>query len=187
MCIRDSSAPRGVSSGAGANERSERSERSGERSGERSDERADRFANARVAAFDAAFPGALPALNAGAVALAARLGVALGGDVQLVSSFDRKHYHYPDLPHGYQITQQRAPIVVGGRIEFFHPDASKSGAAAGEGDGGNDPVGVRRLGVERIQLEMDTGKSSSSSLSRDATTLLDLNRCLLYTSDAADE
>ena len=174
------SAPRGVSSGAGANERSERSERSGERSGERSDERsderADRFANARVAAFDAAFPGALPALNAGAVALAARLGVALGGDVQLVSSFDRKHYHYPDLPHGYQITQQRAPIVVGGRIEFFHPDASKSGAAAGEGDGGNDPVGVRRLGVERIQLEMDTGKSSSSSLSRDATTLLDLNR-----------
>ena len=157
------SAPRGVS-----NERSERSERSGERSGERSDERsderADRFANARVAAFDAAFPGALPALNAGAVALAARLGVALGGDVQLVSSFDRKHYHYPDLPHGYQITQQRAPIVVGGRIEFFHPDASsRSRAAAGEGDGGNDPVGVRRLGVERIQLEMDTGKSSSSS------------------------
>ena len=170
------SAPRGVS-----NERSERSERSGERSGERSDERsderADRFANARVAAFDAAFPGALPALNAGAVALAARLGVALGGDVQLVSSFDRKHYHYPDLPHGYQITQQRAPIVVGGRIEFFHPDAaSRSRAAAGEGDEGNDPVGVRRLGVERIQLEMDTGKSSSSSLSRDATTLLDLNR-----------
>ena len=151
-------------------------ERSGERSDERSGERADRFASARVAAFDAAFPGALPALNAGAVALAARLGVALGGDVQLVSSFDRKHYHYPDLPHGYQITQQRAPIVVGGRIEFFHPDASKSGAAAGEGDGGNDPVGVRRLGVERIQLEMDTGKSSSSSLSRDATTLLDLNR-----------
>lgn len=169
------SAPRGVS-----NERSERSERSGERSGERSDERsderADRFANARVAAFDAAFPGALPALNAGAVALAARLGVALGGDVQLVSSFDRKHYHYPDLPHGYQITQQRAPIVVGGRIEFFHPDAaSRSRAAAGEGDGGNDPVGVRRLGVERIQLEMDTGKSSSSSSGRDAT-LLDLNR-----------
>ena len=55
-------------------------------------------------------------MNARAVELAARLGFALGAHIQSRSSFDRKHYRYPDLPHGYQITQQRSPIALGGSL-----------------------------------------------------------------------
>ncbi|ACO70513.1 predicted protein [Micromonas commoda] len=112
-------------------------------------------ANANVAPFDAALPGSLPAVNARAVELAARLGFALGADVQSRSSFDRKHYHYPDLPHGYQITQQRSPIALGGSLDVFVRDGVSG-----------------TLRVERLQLEMDTGKSSKAK----SSTLVDLNR-----------
>ena len=77
--------------------------------------------NTNVAPFDAALPGALPSVNARAVDLAARLGFALGGEVQRVSHFDRKHYFYADLPHGYQITQHRRPIVLGGVLDITLP------------------------------------------------------------------
>ena len=106
-------------------------------------------------------------MNARAVELAARLGFALGADVQSRSSFDRKHYHYPDLPHGYQITQQRSPIALGGSLDVF-VDGEKSGGGA-EKDG----TKRRTLRVERLQLEMDTGKSFKQS---SGATLVDLNR-----------
>lgn len=114
--------------------------------------------NTNVAPFDAALPGTLPALNRRSVELAARLGFALGGEVQRTSTFDRKHYFYPDLPHGYQITQQRSPIVLGGSLNvFFEPDKPP-----------------RTLHIERLQLEMDTGKSlHGEDRSR---TMIDLNR-----------
>ena len=96
-----------------------------------------------VHAFDRAEPGTLPSpVNERAVACAVKLGVALNAKCERVSEFDRKHYFYGDLPHGYQITQHRKPILTGGRI--------------------ND--GVR---VERVQLEMDTGKTSTSTVSSD--------------------
>jgi Asp-tRNA(Asn)/Glu-tRNA(Gln) amidotransferase B subunit len=63
--------------------------------------------NARVSAMDAALPGTLPVLSLAAVRAALRAGLALGATAADHTSFDRKHYHYPDLPHGYQITQHR--------------------------------------------------------------------------------
>ena len=103
--------------------------------------------NVAVAAFDAAWPGALPSLNRRALELAARLGIALGGVVARRTSFDRKHYHYADQPHGYQITQRREPVVRGGALDV-RVDA-------------NDTQARSRvvLRVERLQLETDTGKS----------------------------
>jgi Asp-tRNA(Asn)/Glu-tRNA(Gln) amidotransferase B subunit len=69
--------------------------------------------NTQVALLDAALPGTLPVINREAVAQAVRTGLALGCEVRHVSRFERKHYFYCDLPQGYQITQQAAPIAVG--------------------------------------------------------------------------
>ena len=124
--------------------------------------------NVAVAAFDAAWPGALPSLNRRALALAARLGVALGGVVARRTSFDRKHYHYADQPHGYQITQQREPVVTGGALDVF----VKNDTRRENGSVTNGSVDVEepndssrrsnvRLRVERLQLETDTGKSAT--------------------------
>ncbi len=128
--------------------------------------------NTAVAPFDAATPGSLPVLNAAAVAAAARLGMALGGEVQKHSQFDRKHYFYTDLPHGYQITQQRAPIVLGGTLWLDDAGAEEdAGDAAGAAEA-VERVARRGVAVERVQLEMDTGKSVHTA----DCTLLDLNR-----------
>ncbi|HEX4662513.1 MAG TPA: Asp-tRNA(Asn)/Glu-tRNA(Gln) amidotransferase subunit GatB, partial [Candidatus Saccharimonadales bacterium] len=62
-------------------------------------------------------PGTLPVLNIEAVALAIRAGIALNAEIAPISSFDRKHYFYPDLPKGYQITQLERPIVGVGSID----------------------------------------------------------------------
>ena len=106
--------------------------------------------NVAVAAFDAAWPGALPSLNRHALELVARLGIALGGVVARRTSFDRKHYHYADQPHGYQITQRREPVVLGGALDVFvSPDRRVA------------------LRVERLQLETDTGKSLRRRSRRD--------------------
>jgi len=111
-------------------------------------------ANARVAAFDAALPGALPTLDLGCVAHAVRTGHALGGEVQLVSRFERKHYAYADLPWGYQITQRSAPLVRGGRLPR---------------GGGEERRDVRVL---QVQLEADTGRLEH----HDGFSTVDLNR-----------
>ena len=124
--------------------------------------------NVAVAAFDAAWPGALPSLNRRALELAARLGIALGGVVARRTSFDRKHYHYADQPHGYQITQQREPVVTGGALDVF----VKNDTRRENGSVTNGSVDVEepndssrrsnvRLRVERLQLETDTGKSAT--------------------------
>ena len=127
--------------------------------------------NVAVAAFDAAWPGALPSLNKRALTLAVRLGIALGGEVARKTSFDRKHYHYADQPHGYQITQQREPVVTGGGIDVFVKNDTRS--AVGRSSVTNkSSVDVEepndssrrsnvRLRVERLQLETDTGKSAT--------------------------
>ncbi len=122
--------------------------------------------NSAVAPFDAAMPGTLPRLNFDAVEAAAKLGFALGGEVQRVSSFERKHYVYADLPHGFQITQQAHPIVRGGAL-WLLPDAGEEAEP-----GGAAAARRRRLSVERVQLEMDTGKTSHV----DGRTVVDLNR-----------
>lgn len=71
-----------------------------------------------VSLFDAAIPGTLPVLNRKCVELAVKTALSLSCKVNEVSTFDRKHYFYADLPAGYQITQQRAPLASDGLISF---------------------------------------------------------------------
>lgn len=102
-------------------------------------------------------PGTLPVLNAGVIPLSIRAGLALRATIAQVSHFDRKHYFYPDLPKGYQITQYERPIIHDGVVE----------ALLGNGSS----VSVR---VERAHLEEDAGKSSHPA-GKDYS-LIDLNR-----------
>ncbi len=102
-------------------------------------------------------PGALPVLNEQAVILAMRASLALGTKPQVFSKFDRKHYFYPDLPKGYQITQYDQPIVVGGYVDIRLA--------------GSKP---QRVQITRAHLEEDAGKSTHPS-GKDYS-LVDLNR-----------
>ncbi|KAH7919539.1 Glutamyl-tRNA amidotransferase B subunit [Leucogyrophana mollusca] len=110
--------------------------------------------NTSVSAFDAAFPGTLPKLNSKCVELAVRTALALNSEVQPRSTFDRKHYFYPDLPAGYQITQRYAPLAKGGFLRL-----AKQG------------IPVR---ITQIQLEQDTAKSTFDARRRESH--VDLNR-----------
>ena len=101
-------------------------------------------------------PGALPVLNEHAVQLAMRAAFALGTLPQVFSKFDRKHYFYPDLPNGYQITQFDQPIILGGQVGVV---------ANGE---------KKLVGVTRAHLEADAGKSTHPA--GEAYSLVDLNR-----------
>ena len=98
--------------------------------------------NAQVSLVDAAMPGMLPVLNGECVRQAVRTGLALGAEIHRWSRFDRKNYFYADLPQGYQISQLYHPIV-------------------GEGTLAIEPEGEapKRVGIERIHLEQDAGKS----------------------------
>lgn len=125
-------------------------------------------ANSTVALFDAALPGTLPSLNAAAVDQAIASGLALKGAVQPVSVFERKHYFYCDLPHGYQITQLRHPVVVGGELRVDVPVRDASGRrVAGE----SRRISVR---INRIQLETDSGHNVHTMHAE--RTFVDLNR-----------
>lgn len=98
--------------------------------------------NENVSLVDAAMPGMLPVINKYCVEQAVRTGLGLNAEIHLWSRFDRKNYFYPDLPQGYQISQYKDPIVGEGEIEI-------------ELDGGE----TRKIGVERLHLEQDAGKS----------------------------
>ncbi|KAI8420205.1 hypothetical protein MSG28_008751 [Choristoneura fumiferana] len=116
-----------------------------------------------VALLDAAVPGTLPALNRKCVELGVKTALALSCKVNEVSTFDRKHYFYADLPAGYQITQQRAPLASDGVINFqvFTPGIHKK------------PY-KKSSKIKQIQLEQDSGKSlHDDELKR---SLVDLNR-----------
>ena len=97
--------------------------------------------NSHVSLVDAAMPGMLPVINKECVAQAIRTGLGLKAKINLRSTFDRKNYFYPDLPQGYQISQYKQPIVGEGEVEI-------------DVDGE-----TRRVGIERLHLEQDAGKS----------------------------
>jgi aspartyl-tRNA(Asn)/glutamyl-tRNA(Gln) amidotransferase subunit B len=97
--------------------------------------------NSHVSLVDAAMPGMLPVINEECIAQAIRTGLGLKAAINLKSVFDRKNYFYPDLPQGYQISQYKQPIVGEGEIEID---------VDGEG---------KRVGIERLHLEQDAGKS----------------------------
>ncbi len=101
-------------------------------------------------------PGALPVLNEAAVALASRAAFALKSTPQLFSKFDRKHYFYPDLPMGYQITQYDEPIIIGGSVDIILDGATKT------------------IGITRAHLEADAGKTTHPAGAN--YSLVDLNR-----------
>ena len=112
--------------------------------------------NTNVSVISLAHPGTLPKLNKKAVEFAIRMGLACHSQISRFNIFDRKNYFYPDLPKGYQITQDRTPVCKGGYITVT--------TKAGEKD----------LTLNRIHLEEDAGKSIH--LNHDRDTLVDLNR-----------
>ncbi|MGE3714274.1 MAG: Asp-tRNA(Asn)/Glu-tRNA(Gln) amidotransferase subunit GatB [Alphaproteobacteria bacterium] len=99
-------------------------------------------ANDNVSFIDAGMPGMLPVINKESIRQAVRTGLAINAQINLKSVFDRKNYFYPDLPQGYQISQFLDPIVGKGEVLLDMPDGS-----------------VKRVGVTRIHLEQDAGKS----------------------------
>ncbi len=113
--------------------------------------------NAHVSLVDAAMPGMLPVINRECVAQAVRTGLALKAQINKRSTFDRKNYFYPDLPQGYQISQYKSPIVGEGEIQVdLTPDYSI------------------RVGIERLHLEQDAGKSLHDQ--SPTMSFVDLNR-----------
>jgi aspartyl-tRNA(Asn)/glutamyl-tRNA(Gln) amidotransferase subunit B len=113
--------------------------------------------NAHVSLVDAAMPGMLPVINEECVRQAVRTGLGLNATINLKSVFDRKNYFYPDLPQGYQISQYKQPIVGEGEVAVDLPDGE-----------------TVRIGIERLHLEQDAGKSLHEQ--HPAMSLVDLNR-----------
>jgi aspartyl-tRNA(Asn)/glutamyl-tRNA(Gln) amidotransferase subunit B len=113
--------------------------------------------NAQANLVDLGYPGVLPVLNAEAVRMAVKLGLAINAGIATHSVFARKNYFYPDLPKGYQISQYELPIVAKGVIDIVLEDGS-----------------TKRIGVTRAHLEEDAGKSLHEGLP--GLTGIDLNR-----------
>src|SRR5207253_1052726 len=113
--------------------------------------------NTQVSTVDAAFPGMLPVINRRCVEQAVRTGLGLEAEINLTSVFDRKNYYYPDLPAGYQISQYQQPVVGRGQITLDMPDGT-----------------VREIGITRLHLEQDAGKSLHDQ--HPSLTYVDLNR-----------
>ena len=117
----------------------------------------DKEPNTTVSPICFGFPGVLPVLNDEALTLAIRAGLALKASIPEVSRFERKHYFYPDLPKGYQITQLAEPVIVGGTVE------------APQLDGTTKPVRIHHA-----HLEEDAGKLTHPA--GQAESFVDLNR-----------
>jgi aspartyl-tRNA(Asn)/glutamyl-tRNA(Gln) amidotransferase subunit B len=113
--------------------------------------------NAQVSPVDAGFPGMLPVINRHCVEQAVKTGLGLDAEINLVSVFDRKNYFYADLPQGYQISQFTQPIVGKGKIRLDLADGK-----------------TREVGITRLHLEQDAGKSLHDQ--HPSLSYIDLNR-----------
>ncbi len=112
--------------------------------------------NTQVSLVDAAFPGMLPVINEYCIKQAIKTGIGLKAKINNKSVFDRKNYFYADLPQGYQISQYKYPIVGEGNVILDMPE------------------GQKQVGIERLHLEQDAGKSIHDV--DPSNTLVDLNR-----------
>ena len=112
--------------------------------------------NTQVSLIDSAFPGMLPVINEECVKQAVRTGLGLNAKINNYSVFDRKNYFYADLPQGYQISQYKNPIVGEGKVLL------------------DMPYGSKEVGIERLHLEQDAGKSIHDM--DPTSTYVDLNR-----------
>jgi len=113
--------------------------------------------NTQADAVTLGFPGVLPVLNGDALRMAIKFGLAIDATITQRSVFNRKHYFYPDLPKGYQITQYELPIVAGGKLDIELPDGS-----------------TKTIGITRAHMEEDAGKSLHENFV--GVTGIDLNR-----------
>ncbi|MGE0676346.1 Asp-tRNA(Asn)/Glu-tRNA(Gln) amidotransferase subunit GatB [Pseudolabrys sp.] len=113
--------------------------------------------NSHVSLVDAAMPGMLPVINEECVKQAIRTGLGLKAQINKRSVFDRKNYFYPDLPQGYQISQYKSPVVGEGEVEVDLPEGA-----------------TFKVGIERLHLEQDAGKSVHDLHA--TMTAVDLNR-----------
>ncbi len=113
--------------------------------------------NAQANLVDLGYPGVLPVLNAEAVRMAVKFGLAIGATIAPRSVFARKNYFYPDLPKGYQISQYELPVVSQGTLEVVLDDGTR-----------------KRVGITRAHLEEDAGKSLHEGLGKWSG--IDLNR-----------
>ena len=113
--------------------------------------------NSQVSLVDAAMPGMLPVINRVCVEQAVKTGLGLEAEINRTSIFDRKNYFYPDLPAGYQISQYKNPVVGEGEVRVELADGR-----------------VRSIGIERLHLEQDAGKSLHDQ--HPSLTYVDLNR-----------
>src|SRR6201985_2100280 len=113
--------------------------------------------NPHVSLVDAAMPGMLPVINEECVKQAVRTGLGLKARINLKSVFDRKNYFYPDLPPGYQISQYKSPVVGEGEVTVDMPDGE-----------------TVTVGIERLHLEQDAGKSLHDQ--NPSMSYVDLNR-----------
>src|SRR5580693_2256409 len=113
--------------------------------------------NSQANLVDLGYPGVLPVLNAEAVRMAVKFGLAINARVARRSIFARKNYFYPDLPKGYQISQYELPIVARGHMDIVLEDGT-----------------LKRIGITRAHLEEDAGKSLHEGLG--AFSGIDLNR-----------
>src|SRR5580704_6716712 len=98
--------------------------------------------NTQVSPVDGAFPGMLPVINRFCVEQVVKTGLGIDAEIRLESVFDRKNYFYPDLPPGYQISQYQQPVVGRGKVVLDMPDGT-----------------TRQIGITRLHLEQDAGKS----------------------------
>jgi aspartyl-tRNA(Asn)/glutamyl-tRNA(Gln) amidotransferase subunit B len=115
--------------------------------------------NANVCPVCMGMPGVLPVINREAVRQAVRVALALHGDIQHESKFDRKNYTYPDLPKGYQISQYDLPVSRGGYVALVTDE------------------GEKRVGITRVHMEEDTGRSvHRTHMDGSGYSLVDLNR-----------
>jgi len=112
--------------------------------------------NTQVSLVDAAFPGMLPVINEFCIKQAVKTGIGLNAKINKRSIFDRKNYFYADLPQGYQISQYKNPIVGAGSVIL------------------DLPSGEKKIGIERLHLEQDAGKSIHDT--DPENTFVDLNR-----------
>ena len=112
--------------------------------------------NTNICPVCSGLPGVLPVMNRAVVEKAVLLAKAMNSEIQTDSYFDRKNYFYPDLPKGYQITQNDQPIALGGYMELPLKDGS-----------------VRRVGITKLHMEEDAGKTKHEYGRR----LVDFNRC----------
>jgi aspartyl-tRNA(Asn)/glutamyl-tRNA(Gln) amidotransferase subunit B len=122
--------------------------------------------NTQADAVTLGLPGVLPVLNATALEYAVKFGLAIDAQIAERCVFARKHYFYPDLPKGYQISQYELPIVFNGHLDIELPSSKDAGKDA-------EPT-VKRIGITRAHMEEDAGKSLHEGFV--GTTGIDLNR-----------